>query len=86
MHDCLDVVKDLCQLLAQIATEKLGVQAVDEADILFVANSIGCAFACLYAQGYPGSVAGMYCLILSSQTRTLCRSSRTLMLLSSIKL
>ncbi|KAL4773366.1 alpha/beta-hydrolase [Aspergillus nidulans var. acristatus] len=60
-HDCLDVVKDLRQLLTQITTEKLGV-ALDEVDILFVANSIGCAIARLYAQEYPGSVAGMVLL------------------------
>jgi pimeloyl-ACP methyl ester carboxylesterase len=31
-------------------------------DILFVASSIGCAIARLYAQEYPGSVAGMVLL------------------------
>ncbi|KAL4760376.1 uncharacterized protein BDW70DRAFT_160769 [Aspergillus foveolatus] len=57
-HDCLDVVKDLHHLLTQITTEKLGVHALNEVDI-YSRKLHGCALARLYAQEYPGSVAGM---------------------------
>ncbi|KAL4978999.1 Alpha/beta hydrolase fold-1 [Aspergillus desertorum] len=61
-HDCLDVVKDLRQLLTQLTTEKLRVDAVDEVKVVFVADSIGCALARLYAQQHPGTVAGLVLL------------------------
>ncbi|KAI1358832.1 Alpha/Beta hydrolase protein [Xylaria arbuscula] len=57
-HDTLDVVRDLQQLIAQTT------QHPDNQPkrIMFVANSIGCAIARLYAQQYPGTVAGMLLL------------------------
>lgn len=57
-HDTLDVVRDLQQLITQIT------QHPDSQPkrIMFVANSIGCAIARLYAQQYPGTVAGMLLL------------------------
>ncbi|KAL6230453.1 hypothetical protein BDW75DRAFT_234380 [Aspergillus navahoensis] len=61
-HDCLDVVTDLRQLLTQLAAEKLEIADLDEVKVIFVANSIGCAFARLYAQEYPGTVAGLVLL------------------------
>ncbi|KAL4993646.1 alpha/beta-hydrolase [Aspergillus recurvatus] len=61
-HDCLDVVRDLRQLLTQITAEKLGINSLGEVKIVFVANSIGCALARLYAQEYPGTVAGLVLL------------------------
>ncbi|KAL4940215.1 hypothetical protein BDV06DRAFT_230511 [Aspergillus oleicola] len=63
-HDCLAVVKDLRQLITQVSSEQLGVSAsdTDTVSIVFVANSIGCALARLYAQAYPGTVAGLLLL------------------------
>ncbi|KAL4982431.1 Alpha/beta hydrolase fold-1 [Aspergillus falconensis] len=61
-HDCVDVVTDLRQLLTQLTAEKLGINSLDEVRIVFVANSIGCALARLYAQEYPGTVAGLVLL------------------------
>ncbi|KAI1753057.1 Alpha/Beta hydrolase protein [Xylaria castorea] len=57
-HDTLDVVHDLHQLISQTT------QDLDNhfKRIMFVANSIGCAIARLYAQEYPGTVAGMLLL------------------------
>ncbi|KAI0518274.1 Alpha/Beta hydrolase protein [Xylaria bambusicola] len=57
-HDTLDVVRDLHQLISQI-TQKTDNQPKR---IMFVANSIGCAIARLYAQQYPNTVAGMLLL------------------------
>ncbi|KAL2811274.1 alpha/beta-hydrolase [Aspergillus granulosus] len=63
-HDCLSVVRDLRQLISQIASDKLNVEAekVDAVPLILVANSIGCAIARLYAQTYPGTVAGLLLL------------------------
>ncbi|KAK5631221.1 hypothetical protein RRF57_006935 [Xylaria bambusicola] len=57
-HDTLDVVRDLRQLISQITRNP------DDRPkrIMFVANSIGCAVARLYAQQYPETVAGMLLL------------------------
>lgn len=63
-HDCLAVVRDLRQLVAQIVLEKLDTPKTDDVPLVLVANSIGCALARLYAQEYPGTVAGL--LILDS--------------------
>ncbi|PYI07764.1 hypothetical protein BO78DRAFT_366023 [Aspergillus sclerotiicarbonarius CBS 121057] len=57
-HDCLSVVHDLHQLLTQIVSEKLNAE-VDEVQLILVSNSIGGAISRLYAQTYPGSVAGL---------------------------
>lgn len=61
-HDCLSVVHDLRQFITQIAAEKLGVSETDSVPLVLVANSIGCALARLYAQEYPGTVAGLLLL------------------------
>jgi pimeloyl-ACP methyl ester carboxylesterase len=63
-HDCLAVVRDLRQLVTQIASEKLNVKQedVDTIPLILVANSIGCALARLYAQTYPRTVAGLVLL------------------------
>lgn len=68
-HDCLSVVHDLHQLITQIIAEKnlLGVSNNTETSnsmplLVLVANSIGCALARLYAQEYPGTVAGLLLL------------------------
>ncbi|KAI1425587.1 Alpha/Beta hydrolase protein [Xylaria sp. FL1777] len=57
-HDTLDVVRDLHQLIIQTTQDSL----VQPKRIMFVANSIGCAVARLYAQHYPGTIAGMLLL------------------------
>ena len=61
-HDCLNVVRDLRQLITQIANEKLNIIDVDRVDLLLVGNSIGCVLARLYAQEFPGTVAAMLLL------------------------
>ncbi|KAI0392556.1 Alpha/Beta hydrolase protein [Xylariaceae sp. FL0594] len=58
-HDILDIVRDLRQLISQVTRER-GSRSPKR--IVFVANSIGCAIARLYAQEYPGTVAGMLLL------------------------
>ncbi|KAJ8123508.1 hypothetical protein ONZ43_g568 [Nemania bipapillata] len=57
-HDTLDVVHDLHQLINQITHDS----NTQPKRIMFVANSIGCAIARLYAEQYPGVVAGMVLL------------------------
>ncbi|KAI1293328.1 Alpha/Beta hydrolase protein [Xylaria venustula] len=57
-HDALDVVRDLHQLIIQTTPDSDS----QPKRIMFVANSIGCAIARLYAQQYPGTVAGMLLL------------------------
>ncbi|KAI1341734.1 Alpha/Beta hydrolase protein [Xylariaceae sp. FL0016] len=59
-HGPLDVVRDLHQLIGQTAQRGAGDVALPR--LLFVANSIGCVLARLYAQRYPGTVAGMLLL------------------------
>ncbi|KAJ0416862.1 Alpha/Beta hydrolase protein, partial [Aspergillus carlsbadensis] len=63
-HDCLSAVRDLRQLLSQIAAEKLNTKPedVDTIPLVLVANSIGCALARIYAQTYPRTVAGLILL------------------------
>ena len=54
-HDVADAASDLHQMLSQVVEEQ--VQAsLPKVQIIFVANSIGCAIARLYAQKYPGTV------------------------------
>lgn len=60
-HDAISVIRDLRQLITQIVTEKLETD-VDSVTIVLVANSIGGAVARLYAQEYPGTVAGLLLL------------------------
>ncbi|KAJ5377250.1 uncharacterized protein N7496_004659 [Penicillium cataractarum] len=61
-HDCLEVVRDLRQLLSQIAEDRLKITDLDSLPLVLVANSIGGALARLYAQEYPGTVAGLLLL------------------------
>ncbi|KKK11871.1 hypothetical protein P175DRAFT_0522856 [Aspergillus ochraceoroseus IBT 24754] len=61
-HDCVAAVEDLRQLITQISSQKLGITDVDSVAVVIVANSIGCALARLYAQRYPGTVAGLLLL------------------------
>ncbi|KAL3454996.1 alpha/beta-hydrolase [Aspergillus heterothallicus] len=63
-HDCLTVIKDLRQLITQIASDKLGIPEsdIDRVRLILVANSIGGALSRLYAQEYPGTVAGLLLL------------------------
>lgn len=58
-HDCTIVVKDLRQFLSQIVLERMNISDLDSVATVFVANSVGCALARLYADEYPGTVAGM---------------------------
>jgi len=66
-HDCMDVVRDLKQLISQICNEKdLKVPASSENSselfeppIFFVANSLGGAVARLYADQYPCTVSAI---------------------------
>ena len=58
-HDCMSVVRDLRQLISQIANEKLGVEDVRRVQLVLIGNSIGCALARLYTQQYPGTVAAL---------------------------
>ncbi|KAK9238983.1 Alpha/Beta hydrolase protein [Lipomyces kononenkoae] len=61
-HDCLSAVHDLRQLITQIIAEKMGEADVDSVALVLVGNSIGCALVRLYAQEYPGTVAGVLLL------------------------
>ncbi|CAL5871066.1 uncharacterized protein PFLUO_LOCUS5312 [Penicillium psychrofluorescens] len=61
-HDCLSAVKDLRQLITQVASEKLGVADVDSLSLVLVGNSIGCPLARLYAHEYPRTVAALLLL------------------------
>lgn len=57
-HDVADVVRDLDQLITQIVSEKLKATR-EQLQLIFVANSIGCAMARLYAETYPGTVTAL---------------------------
>ncbi|KAI1196547.1 Alpha/Beta hydrolase protein [Nemania serpens] len=57
-HDTLDVARDLHQLICQTTQDS----DHQPRPIMFVANSIGCAVARLYAEQYPGTVAGLLLL------------------------
>lgn len=61
-HDCLEAVRDLRQLVSQIAKDKLEFSDLNSLPVVLVANSIGCALARLYAQEFPGTVAGLLLL------------------------
>ncbi|KAI9719606.1 MAG: hypothetical protein M1812_003377 [Candelaria pacifica] len=60
-HDVTDVVTDLRQLVTQIAYEKSAEKEghVDNLELVFVCNSIGCAIARVYAKTYPRTVSGL---------------------------
>ncbi|KAK1146009.1 hypothetical protein N8T08_003657 [Aspergillus melleus] len=67
-HDCLSAVHDLHQLLVQLIPIRLGLSGPPESDsdssirLIFVANSLGCALARLYAAEYPGAVSALILL------------------------
>ncbi|KAL8824805.1 MAG: hypothetical protein Q9170_008036 [Blastenia crenularia] len=60
-HDVSDIVQDLHQLLVQISNDRLD-SSLDRLALMFVANSIGCVIARLYAERYPGSVSALLLL------------------------
>ncbi|PWY88084.1 hypothetical protein BO94DRAFT_535092, partial [Aspergillus sclerotioniger CBS 115572] len=57
-HDCLSIIHDLHQLLKQITSIHLH-KPLHEIQLILISNSIGGALSRLYAQTYPGSVAGL---------------------------
>ncbi|PYI02132.1 hypothetical protein BO78DRAFT_433084 [Aspergillus sclerotiicarbonarius CBS 121057] len=65
-HDILSAVADLHQLILQIAQTHLHITDPfpnpQKLQIIFTANSIGCALARLYAQTYPGTVSALLLL------------------------
>lgn len=60
-HDVSDAAVDLHELISWISSEQLS-PISGQLRIVFVANSIGCAIARLYAQQRPGIVAGLLLL------------------------
>lgn len=60
-HDVSDAVEDLHQLITQLCRDKLET-TTEQLSIVFVANSIGCVMARLYAERHPGSVAALLLL------------------------
>ncbi|RTE80677.1 hypothetical protein BHE90_004756 [Fusarium euwallaceae] len=58
-HDCMSAVRDMRQLIIQIAKDKMKVEEPDTLRIVFVGNSVGCSLIRLYAHEYPGTVAGI---------------------------
>lgn len=60
-HDVDDAVVDLHELISRISSKQLSGMS-SQLRILFVANSIGCAIARLYAQQHPGVVVGLLLL------------------------
>lgn len=60
-HDVEDVVKDLHQIIL-VLTEEILEMPAENLHVLFVANSIGCAIARLYAQIYPGTITALLLL------------------------
>ncbi len=60
-HDVADVVRDLHEIISQVASEHLAA-VQSQFQLILVGNSIGCAIARLYAQTYPGVVAGLLLL------------------------
>ncbi|RAL06382.1 alpha/beta fold hydrolase [Aspergillus ibericus CBS 121593] len=63
-HDILSALADLHQLILQIAQSHLNLTEPNPQtlQIIFTANSIGCALARLYAQTYPGTVSALLLL------------------------
>ncbi|KAI4181503.1 MAG: hypothetical protein LQ346_006769 [Caloplaca aetnensis] len=60
-HDVSDAAQDLHQLIIQVCRDKLET-TTEQLWIIFVANSIGCVMARLYAEWHPGSVAALLLL------------------------
>ncbi|KAM0195750.1 hypothetical protein ACHAPI_006302 [Fusarium lateritium] len=61
-HDSMAVVADIRQLITQILKKRMDISDPDSARLLIVGNSIGCAFARLYAAENPGNVAAVLLL------------------------
>ncbi|KAL8698509.1 MAG: hypothetical protein Q9201_006534 [Fulgogasparrea decipioides] len=60
-HNTADVVRDLHRLITQVVHDRLK-RKLEQLQLVFVANSIGCAIARLYAQSYLGSVTALLLL------------------------
>lgn len=60
-HDVADAAVDLHELISRISSDQLSSRS-SPLQIVFVANSIGCAIARLYAQQRPGIVVGLLLL------------------------
>jgi pimeloyl-ACP methyl ester carboxylesterase len=60
-HDANESVRDLHQLITQMAEERLGCDSADlgKLRIVFCAHSLGACIARLYAQAFPGTVEGL---------------------------
>ncbi|KAI1879879.1 hypothetical protein JX265_001500 [Neoarthrinium moseri] len=61
-HDMREVVRDLNDLVFKIWYDKQQDGAPSRPHLVFVANSIGCVIARLYAETYPSSVAALLLL------------------------
>ncbi|KAM0250825.1 hypothetical protein ACHAP5_002042 [Fusarium lateritium] len=61
-HDSMAVVADIRQLITQILKERMDISDPNSARLLIVGNSIGCAFARLYAAENPGTVSAVLLL------------------------
>ena len=62
--DCLHAVHDLRELILKVADMRLGipVRNINDLQIVFVASSLGCAIARIYAAEYPGTTAALLLL------------------------
>lgn len=60
-HDVADAVRDLHEIISQVASEHMAA-VQSQFSLILVGNSIGCAIARLYAQTYPGVVDGLLLL------------------------
>jgi pimeloyl-ACP methyl ester carboxylesterase len=60
-HDAVESMRDLHQLIIQIAPKHLGLaeNELHELRIIFCAYSIGCCIARFYADAYPGTVEAL---------------------------
>ncbi|RSL57818.1 hypothetical protein CEP51_014179 [Fusarium floridanum] len=58
-HDCMSAVRDMRQLIIQIAKDKMNIGEPDTLRIVFVGNSVGCSLIRLYAHEYSGTVSGI---------------------------
>jgi pimeloyl-ACP methyl ester carboxylesterase len=59
--DCLDAAHGIRELVVNIATTRFGIPPanVNDLHIIFVASSMGCAIARLYADAYPRTVVAL---------------------------
>lgn len=60
-HDIAGAVRDLHEIISQVASDHMAANQ-SQVRLVLVGNSIGCAIARLYAQTYPGVVAGLLLL------------------------